>query len=71
MSFYMFINRFNVPPMNPLTESFPPYFEAVINTAKLTAKVILSSLFRPNSFPSRIDADSGTGSIVAIARGAT
>jgi len=45
--------------------------EAVINTAKLTAKAKLSNLFCPTSFPSRIDALSGTGKTVAIARGAT
>lgn len=68
---YMSISLFNVPPINPLTPSFPPYFEAVINTARLTAKTTLSNLFRPLSLPSRIDAVSGTGRIVAIARGAT
>ena len=68
---YISINRSKVPPRNPLTVSFPPYLEAVINTAKLTAKVTLSNLFLPISSPSRIDADWGTGRIVAIARGAT
>ena len=67
----MSIKRFSVPPRNPLTASLPPYFEAVINTAKLTANVTLSNLFRPISLPSRIDADSGTGKTVAMARGAT
>lgn len=69
--YYMSINFFSVPPINPLTPSFPPYFDAVINTARLTANVILSNRFRPLSLPSRIDADSGTGRIVAMARGAT
>jgi hypothetical protein len=67
----MSINRFNVLPINPLTASFPPYFDAVISTAKLTANVRLSNRFRPPSFPSLIDAVSGTGRTVAIARGAT
>src|SRR5438046_9966946 len=67
----MSISLFKVPPINPLTLSLPPYFEAVINTARLTAKAILSNLFRPLSLPSRMDAVSGTGRIVAIARGAT
>jgi hypothetical protein len=68
---YMSISFFKVLPINPLTPSFPPYFEAVIKTARLTANVILSNLFRPLSLPSRMDADSGTGRIVAMARGAT
>lgn len=68
---HMSKSLFNVLPINPLTPFRPPYFEAVINTAKLTAKAKLSNLFLPPSFPSRIDADSGIGSTVAIARGAT
>src|SRR5271169_6518018 len=68
---YMSMSFFNVLPINPLTSSFPPCLEAVINMAKLTANARLSNLFRPLSFPSRIDAVLGTGRIVAIARGAT
>ena len=67
----MFINFFNVPPINPLTPSLPLYFDAVIKMARLDANVTLSNVFLPVSFPSRIDAVFGMGRTVAIALGAT
>lgn len=67
----MAVSQFNALPINPRTPFFPPYFDAVINTAKLIAKTTLSNLFLPVSLPERIDALSGTGSTVANARGAT
>jgi hypothetical protein len=67
----MFINFFKVPPINPRTPSFPPYFDAVIKIARLIANVTLSNVFLPVSLPSRIDAVFGTGRTVVNALGAT